>query len=52
MTGEDGTDPETDSNEHLYDVNVVPPLGTWIDLKNGIEFMVRAGHQSSCSLHG
>ena len=52
MTGEDDTDSETDSNEHLYDVNVVPPLGTWIDLKNGIEFMVRVvrtGNQSSCN---
>ena len=39
MTGEDEDQPETDINEHTFDVNVVPPLGAWVDLKNGIKFM-------------
>lgn len=39
MTGEDDDASDTETNEHTYDVNVIPPLGTWIDLKNGIEFM-------------
>ncbi|GAX76373.1 hypothetical protein CEUSTIGMA_g3819.t1 [Chlamydomonas eustigma] len=33
-------EPVTDINDHTYDVNVVPPVGVWIDLKqNGIQFM-------------
>ena len=39
MTGDDSEEPDTNINEHTYDVNVVPPLGIWIDLKNGIKFM-------------
>lgn len=39
MTGEDEEDPDTNINEHTYDVNVVPQLGVWVDLKNGIKFM-------------
>ena len=27
------------TSQHNYDVNVVPPLGVWVDLQNGIEFM-------------
>jgi hypothetical protein len=43
MTGQDSDEePDTDINDHTYDVNVVPPVGVWIDLKqNGLQFMVR-----------
>lgn len=30
---------DTNASQHNYDVNVVPPLGIWVDLQNGIEFM-------------
>lgn len=39
MTGEDSEVPDTNEEQHNYDVNVVPMLGTWVDLQNGIEFM-------------
>lgn len=40
MTGEDEETPaDTNESQHNYDVNVVPPLGVWVDLQNGIEFM-------------
>ena len=27
------------SDEHAYSVNLCPPSGEWVDLKNGIKFM-------------
>ena len=27
MTGQDANEPDTDINEHTFDVNVIPPLG-------------------------
>ena len=39
MTGADEEEHDTNINDHSFDVNVVPPLGVWIDLKNGIKFM-------------
>eukprot|EP00955_Chlamydomonas_euryale_P063473 358676-Chlamydomonas_euryale.AAC.2 len=38
---DDSNDSDSDdASEHAYDVNVVPPLDEWIDLRNGIKFMV------------
>ena len=42
MTGDDSEEPATNDSENTFDVNVVPPLGVWIDLRNGVMFMVRA----------
>lgn len=35
----DDDDEENSTDEHAYCVNMVPPAGTWIELKSGIRFM-------------
>ncbi|KAG2490394.1 hypothetical protein HYH03_011194 [Edaphochlamys debaryana] len=36
---DDDDDSDNRSNEHAYDFNLAPPVGQWIDLKNGVRFM-------------
>jgi len=39
ITGDEEDEAAANAAEHDFDVNHVPPVGTWVDLKNGIKFM-------------